>query len=164
MDVHYDLLDYFLKWFIPFFCAGVFAVVIKPLVAHIKKTQQTAHKEDFHKLFEEEVKPLEEFAQTAVNASIRDDRKLEAEIDHVKADIETVKKEIQQSTAGLREALLVIHLRDLVADSKKYIQRGWITVDEWDDYDNRYKVYHMLGGNGHMDAWYPKVQQLPHHG
>lgn len=152
----YDLLEYFLKWFIPFACAGLFAVCVKPLIDAIKRGKRSARDEEFKHAFQHEIAPVQEQLQTIANKSEKEDSRLEGKIDGLS-------KEIQQATAGLREAILVTHLRDLVADSKRYINQGWLSADEWEDYDNRYNVYRMLGGNGHMDAWYPKVKNLPQH-
>lgn len=149
-----NLLDYFLKWFIPFACAGLFAVTLKPLIEIIKYGNSTKRKEEFHRNFVDEIRPIQEQIDLLRQESQTADLKTQEVI-------KEMHNEIKQATIGLREALLETHLRDLILDSKKYLDRGWLTADEWDQYNTRYNTYHLLGGNGHMDPWYPKVKQLP---
>jgi len=54
----YDLLEYFLKWFIPFACAGLFAVCVKPLIDAIKRGKRSARDEEFKRAFEHEIAPV----------------------------------------------------------------------------------------------------------
>jgi hypothetical protein len=53
-----NLLDYFLKWFIPFACAGLFAITIKPLIEIIKYGNSNKRKEEFHRNFVDEIRPI----------------------------------------------------------------------------------------------------------
>lgn len=72
-----------------------------------------------------------------------------------------LQKELADKTNGIREAILNIHLDRLIGESIIYLERGSITAAELKDYQNKYNVYIELGGNGHMDPWYPKVCKLP---
>lgn len=44
----------------------------------------------------------------------------------------------------------------------QYIQRGWITHDEYENLvDYLYKPYHMMGGNGSAERIINEVKKLP---
>lgn len=76
-------------------------------------------------------------------------------------EVSSLRTEMAENTDGIRDAILDMHLGRLIADSKKYIIRGAISASELDDYQKKYQTYKALGGNGHMDPWYPKVISLP---
>lgn len=43
----------------------------------------------------------------------------------------------------------------------KYIERGWISDDELQDWENQYQAYHDLGKNGILDARRAQLLSLP---
>lgn len=43
----------------------------------------------------------------------------------------------------------------------KYIERGYITDDELQDWENQYQAYHDLGKNGILDARRAQLLTLP---
>lgn len=89
-------------------------------------------------------------------------KELKKDIAHtISEEVNSLHKEIANKTDGIRDAILVIHLERLISESKKYIAKGSITTSELEDYQEKYKTYVNLGGNGHMDPWYPKVMALP---
>ena len=46
--------------------------------------------------------------------------------------------------------------------AEKYIERGWITRDEYENlHDYLYKPYKTLGGNGTVDRLMEEVDRLP---
>lgn len=49
----------------------------------------------------------------------------------------------------------------LLADYHKYIDRGYITDDEQEDWESRYQAYHSLGQNGVLDAKRQELFELP---
>lgn len=163
-----DLIDYFLKWFIPFACAGLFALLVKPLFQTWilgRKTQAKREWDDQAKDLKDllgsaiqEHNEIKEHLEKVVEKSKKVDQGLREDLDDVSSKLAT---EIKESTAGVRNAVMAIHLRNLITDSKTYIERGWISIDEWENYNSRYDTYKELGGNGHMDPWYPKVKALP---
>jgi len=45
--------------------------------------------------------------------------------------------------------------------AKSYIKRGWISVEEYEDFDRMHKVYHDdLKGNGFLDNIMAEVNKL----
>lgn len=42
-----------------------------------------------------------------------------------------------------------------------YIDRGYITDDEMDDWENQYQAYHCLGANGVLDKRRDELMHLP---
>lgn len=58
--------------------------------------------------------------------------------------------------------LLGLGHRDIVQDAMKYIERGWISKDEYEDlYKYLYKPYLALGGNGTAERLMAEVKKLP---
>lgn len=57
--------------------------------------------------------------------------------------------------------LLGIARSQLVHEGRKYLKRGYITMDEYEEYEERYKLYHNLGGNGLAHRIYKQVYDLP---
>lgn len=49
----------------------------------------------------------------------------------------------------------------LLKDYKMYKQRGWVDLDELDDWENAYQKYHCLGANGIMDAKRDELMKMP---
>lgn len=135
-----DLLDYFLKWFIPFLCAGLFGLLIKPLIDTFKQGHLVGKQEEWNQLSSE--------LKEEISAKIT-------------TEIAGLRQELGEKTDGIRDAILDIHLEKLIQDSINYIEKGMITTRELEDYQERYETYKKLGGNGHLDAWRPKVLSLP---
>ena len=133
----YDLLEYFLKWLIPFVCAGGFSLFIIPFINKYKAGKKV-----------EEIKKESE----------EKDKELEKQILSVQ---ETLLSKIEENTAGIRAAILQSHLRELIIDGKMYINQKYITLEQLADYNERFLVYKSLGGNGHVDPWIKKIRELP---
>lgn len=169
MDLQ-TIFDYILKWFIPFACAGLFGLLIKPVIKDLTRGRDLRLKEEWN----ERAKEMTDIVKICQEENVRLSKELvngrqewltekiaqEQELQQVKQDL---LDEIKQNTSGVREALLTMHLYNLICDSKRYIEYGWISVEDWQDFSTRYDTYIKLGGNGHMDPWYPKVKALPNH-
>lgn len=53
-------------------------------------------------------------------------------------------------------------LRDRLLDKYEYyMKRGWISVNDKENFENMYKRYHELGKNGVMDKCYTEIMALP---
>ncbi len=53
-------------------------------------------------------------------------------------------------------------LRDRLLESYKvYKKRGWISIQDKENFNNMYSQYHSLGQNGVMDGVYKEVMDLP---
>lgn len=163
-----ELIDYFLKWFIPFLSAGLFGLLITPLIKDYKSGRKVREQRQWNEqaaelktLFEKSIgryQELQSYIESVEQVSNQEDILLRKQLTETK---EVLIREIQNRTAGMREALLSIHLNNLIRDSIRYIEQGWVSAGDLQDYNERYITYRELGGNGHMDPWYPKVKRLP---
>ena len=57
--------------------------------------------------------------------------------------------------------LLQVAKNQLVSQGRKYLKRGYITMDEYEEYESEYKVYESLGGNGLARRVFKQVDDLP---
>ncbi len=149
MPFQQQIFDYFLKWFIPFLCAGIFSAIVLPIWNKFKKGNSLAEQEEW------------DSHSSSIQAQI-DTLKAETQILSKRIDFlqKDVIEKIDENTKGIREAMLQQQLRSLIVDGKAYLKRGRITVDQLTDYNDRYKTYKTLGGNGHADIWVAKTRQL----
>ena len=60
-----------------------------------------------------------------------------------------------------REMLLGIGHIELVFFGMQYIERGWITKDEYETMQDLYKPYKKLGGNGSGTKIMTEIEKLP---
>lgn len=60
-----------------------------------------------------------------------------------------------------RELLVAIGHTELVFFGMRYIERGWITRDEYETLQELYKPYVKLGGNGSGTKIMHDIEQLP---
>ena len=57
--------------------------------------------------------------------------------------------------------LLQIAKNQLVEQGREYLNRGYITMDEYEEYEAEYKIYSDLGGNGLARRMFEQVDELP---
>lgn len=57
--------------------------------------------------------------------------------------------------------LLVVARNQLVKQGRLYLKRGYITMDEYEEYEDQYKMYSNLGGNGLARRVFERVDELP---
>ena len=57
--------------------------------------------------------------------------------------------------------LLSVARNQLVERGRKYLKRGYITMDEYEEYEDHYKLYSNLGGNGLARRIFEQVEELP---
>lgn len=57
--------------------------------------------------------------------------------------------------------LLQVAKNQLISQGRFYLERGFITMDEYEEYESEYKVYAMLGGNGLARRVFKQVDDLP---
>ena len=57
--------------------------------------------------------------------------------------------------------LLQVAKIQLVSQGRNYLKRGYITMDEYEEYESEYKVYSDLGGNGLARRIFEQVDELP---
>lgn len=49
----------------------------------------------------------------------------------------------------------------LLSQYKVYMEQGWISLDDLDDWENQYQKYHLLGENGVLDTKREQLLMLP---
>lgn len=57
--------------------------------------------------------------------------------------------------------LLAVARSQLVEQGREYLKRGYITMDEYEEYESHYKLYSDLGGNGLARRIFEQVDDLP---
>lgn len=57
--------------------------------------------------------------------------------------------------------LLQVARNQLISQGRFYIDRGYITMDEYEEYESEYDIYSRLGGNGLARRVFKQVDELP---
>lgn len=57
--------------------------------------------------------------------------------------------------------LLAVSRNQIIALGRAYINRGYITMDEYEEYEAEYQIYSALGGNGLARRIFKQVDELP---
>ena len=57
--------------------------------------------------------------------------------------------------------LLTVTRNQLIALGRGYIERGYIAMDEYEEYEAEYQIYSALGGNGLARRLFEQVDELP---
>lgn len=57
--------------------------------------------------------------------------------------------------------LLTVARNQLIKRGREYLRRGYITMDEYEEYEDHYKLYSDLGGNGLARRIFEQVDELP---
>lgn len=57
--------------------------------------------------------------------------------------------------------LLAVARIQLVTQGREYLKRGYITMDEYEEYEDYYTLYSDLGGNGLARRIFKQVDDLP---
>ena len=60
-----------------------------------------------------------------------------------------------------RKLLLAVSKNQLIALGRTYLDRGYITMDEYEEYEAEYEIYSALGGNGLARRVFKQVDDLP---
>ena len=60
-----------------------------------------------------------------------------------------------------RSLLLEVSKNQLIALGRTYIDRGYITMDEYEEYEAEYELYTSIGGNGLARRVFKQVDDLP---
>lgn len=59
------------------------------------------------------------------------------------------------------QLLLQVARNQLVSQGRSYLDRGYITMDEYEEYESEYVIYSRLGGNGLARRVFKQVDELP---
>ena len=57
--------------------------------------------------------------------------------------------------------LLYVSRNQLITLGRTYIERGYVTMDEYEEYEAEYQLYSALGGNGLARRVFEQVDELP---
>lgn len=57
--------------------------------------------------------------------------------------------------------LLSVSRNQLITLGRSYIERGYVTMDEYEEYEAEYQIYSALGGNGLARRVFEQVDELP---
>lgn len=57
--------------------------------------------------------------------------------------------------------LLRVARNQLISQGRLYLDRGYITMDEYEEYESEYDIYSRLGGNGLARRVFKQVDELP---
>ena len=64
-----------------------------------------------------------------------------------------------KSTA--QKLLYMVSKNQLIALGRTYIERGYITMEEYEEFEAEYTLYSALGGNGLARRVFKQVDELP---
>lgn len=70
-------------------------------------------------------------------------------------------KTLTQRNDAEDKLLLQVAKNQLVSQGRVYLKRGYITMDEYEEYESEYQVYSDLGGNGLARRIFEQVDELP---
>lgn len=59
------------------------------------------------------------------------------------------------------QLLLEVAKNQLTVLGRSYLERGYITMDEYEEYEAEYALYSALGGNGLAKRVFKQVDELP---
>lgn len=59
-----------------------------------------------------------------------------------------------------KQALRLILIDNILTKGPQYVANGFIGQTEWKIYDEQYKTYKRLGGDGYADKMYAAVNEL----
>ena len=59
------------------------------------------------------------------------------------------------------QLLLEVAKNQLIVLGRSYLERGYIPMDEYEEYEEEYKLYSALGGNGLARRVFKQVDELP---
>ena len=57
--------------------------------------------------------------------------------------------------------LLSVSRNQLITLGRTYIERGYVTMDEYEEFEAEYQIYSALGGNGLARRIFEQVDDLP---
>lgn len=70
-------------------------------------------------------------------------------------------KTLKSRNTSSANLLLQVSKNHLVSQGREYLKRGYITMDEYEEYEEEYKLYSDLGGNGLARRVFKQVDDLP---
>lgn len=71
-----------------------------------------------------------------------------------------VKAKTDRDTSKVK-LLRAVAKNQLIEQGRVYLRRGYITMDEYEEYEAEYKLYTAIGGNGLARRIFEQVDDLP---
>ena len=71
-----------------------------------------------------------------------------------------VKSKTDRNNTG-QKLLLGVSKNQLITLGREYLDRGYITMDEYEEYESEYELYSAMGGNGLARRVFKQVDELP---
>lgn len=62
---------------------------------------------------------------------------------------------------NVAKLILAVSKNQLISLGRIYIERGYVTMDEYEEYEKEYSIYSALGGNGLARRVFEQVDDLP---
>lgn len=103
--------------------------------------------------------------------SLLDEKEATKLEDTIEEKLEPVVQDIQQLRDYVQQVdIAEKHKMDLIISSYRYrlsqlcrlyLNRGWMSTDEYEQLNEFYHLYTSLGGNGEAKKFYDKASQLP---
>lgn len=169
------VLETAIKWLIPVLCVAIVGLITAHFVKPFKKGNAAAKQEEWDALFDASTHPKtmgdaewQSVKQSLFEVSAGADKEILEKIDKLSTSIEEQNKvntayheRVDKSIDLIQQGVQDAHLQNLICTCQTYIRRGYITTAEFETYQQRYKLYKDLGGNGHMEPWNAKICALP---
>lgn len=70
-------------------------------------------------------------------------------------------KTIADHNGNEAKLLLSVSRNQLITLGRGYIERGYVTMDEYEEFEAEYQIYSALGGNGLARRVFEQVDDLP---
>ena len=82
-------------------------------------------------------------------------------LDHRRAKREAKRDEKTAQEEAQTDAIIALARIELVRESLRHIEKGWISIEEADALEALYTPYEVLGGNGNGKRLYEQAANLP---
>ena len=165
------ILETALKWAIPALCVAIIGVITAKIIKPIQKQNAAQEQADWDEHMRQSTVPQTFCDQTYDRLRQESDQKDQEIINKIDKLCNTIDSHNNETIAYrktndkqielIQEGVRDVHLQNLIHTCETYIKRGYITSAEREIYQQRYKLYKSLGGNGHMEPWDAKIQALP---
>lgn len=70
-------------------------------------------------------------------------------------------KSMADHNSNEAKLLLSVSRNQLITLGRGYIERGYVTMDEYEEFEAEYQIYSALGGNGLARRIFEQVDELP---
>lgn len=145
-----EVLEWIAKYWVNWLCmlvAGGIALFAKHYVKLQKQAMEDKWKDKEKNMCGKIICTLEEEIQKVETKSVEEDSKLHAELEHIHQEVEM-----------MESGILSIQGKQFRDNCEKLLEHGhYITVDEYEEFEQEYEVYKGLGGNHRGDALHDRV-------